>query len=284
MTDGPGDATAPEEEADADEPEEESAPERERAAPPAAEPVRFSLTTLLAVTMLVGAGSFAAGRSFAPAAPPPPIAESPPPQPPMGGGGLMGPSGPPGGPGGPGMGSMGSEGLPPGHPPTGAGDPAGSMGVAPGAVGAVTPSALSWTAPPRWQQVPNPSTMRLATYRVPHAPGDAEDPELTITQAGGSVEANAQRWIGQFGPEGAKSAKQSTRTVGTLAVAIVEVEGKFVSGMGREGREEERWAMFGAIVQTPGMPHFFKLTGPVKSVKAARAEFDALIGSVALKK
>lgn len=283
MTEAPGDATTPEDEVDADESEQagEPPPERERAAAPAAEPVRFSLTTLLAVAMLVGAGSFAAGRSFAPAAPLPPIAESPPQQPPMGGGGLMGPSGPGGGPG---MGGMGSEGLPPGHPPTGAGDPAGVMGMAPGAAGDVAPSAISWTAPPRWQQVPNASTMRLATYRVPHAPGDAEDPELTITQAGGSVEANAQRWIGQFGPEGAKTAKQSTRTVGTLSVAIVEVEGKFVSGMGREGREEERWAMLGAIVQTAGMPHFFKLTGPVKSVKAARAEFDALIGSVALKK
>ncbi|HRG97063.1 MAG TPA: hypothetical protein PLR99_12495 [Polyangiaceae bacterium] len=284
MTEAPGDATTPEDEVDADESEQagEPPPERERAAAPAAEPVRFSLTTLLAVAMLVGAGSFAAGRSFAPAAPLPPIAESPPQQPPMGGGGLMGPSGPGGGPG---MGGMGSEGLPPGHPPMGAaGDPAGLMGAPPGAVGEVQPSAISWTAPPRWQQVPNASTMRLATYRVPHAPGDAEDPELTITQAGGSVEANAQRWIGQFGPEGAKTAKQSTRTVGTLSVAIVEVEGKFVSGMGREGREEERWAMLGAIVQTAGMPHFFKLTGPVKSVKAARAEFDALIGSVALKK
>ena len=282
MTEAPGDATTPEEEeAEGDEADPPDEPPPQRAAP-AAEPVRFSLTTLLAVAMLVGAGSFAAGRSFAPAAPAPPIAESPPPQPPMGGGGLMGPSGPGGGPG---MGGMGSEGLPPGHPPTGAGgDPAGVMGMAPGAGGDVAPSAITWTAPPRWQQVPNASTMRLATYRVPHAPGDAEDPELTITQAGGSVEANAQRWIGQFGPEGAKTAKQSTRTVGTLAIAIVEVEGKFVSAMGREGREEERWAMLGAIVQTPGMPHFFKLTGPVKSVKAAHAEFDALVGSVALKK
>ncbi|MBL0194940.1 MAG: hypothetical protein IPQ09_12065 [Myxococcales bacterium] len=283
MTDDPRGAAAPEEEPDADEPEEPASErEPERVAPAASEPVRFSLTTMLGIAMLVGAGSFAAGRSFAPAAPLPPIAESPPQQPQPPSGGLMGPSGPPGGPG---MGGMGSEGLPPGHPPTGAGDPASmGMGMGPGAVGDVAPSALSWKAPARWQQVPNASTMRLATYRVPRAPGDTEDAELTIMQAGGSVEANAQRWIGQFGPEGAKTAKQSTRTVGTLAVAIVEVEGKFAGGMGREGREDERWAMLGAIIQTTGMPHFFKLTGPVKSVKSARAEFDALVASVSLKK
>lgn len=254
------------------EPEEEPA---KRAAPAAAEPMRFSLTTLLAVAMLVGAGSFAAGRSLVPAAPAPsPIAEAPPAQ---GGGGLMGPAM---------QGDLGAtEALPPGHPPTGGAMPPGQMGgVMPGAVGDVAPSALTWKAPPRWQQVPNASTMRLATFRIPHAPGDAEDPELSVTQAGGSVEANAQRWIGQFGAEGAKTAKQSTRTVGTLTIAIVEVEGTFAGGMGKADREEERWAMLGAIVQTPGMPHFFKVTGPVKSVKAARAEFDAFVGSVAIKK
>ena len=41
--------------------------------------------------------------------------------------------------------------------------------------------------------------------------------------------------------------------------------------------------MLDAIVQTEGMRHFFKLTGPVKSVKAARAELDELLGSITLK-
>jgi hypothetical protein len=29
------------------------------------------------------------------------------------------------------------------------------------------------------------------------------------------------------------------------------------------------------------MPHFFKLTGPAKAVKSARAEFDGLVGTLA---
>lgn len=182
------------------------------------------------------------------------------------------------------MGGGPGEALPPGHPPTGEAPPGmGAMGAMPGTGNDVAPAALAWKAPEKWQLVPNPSTMRLATYRIPHAPGDAEDPEATITQAGGTVEANTQRWIGQFGPEGAKTAKRSNRTVHGLEVAIVEVEGKFANGMGKDSREEADWAMLGAIVQTAGMPHFIKLTGPVKSVKAARADFDSLVGSVSPK-
>lgn len=269
------------EEADADDADEQVA-----AAPAAPvrraevrEPMRFSATTLVAVAALVGAGAFAAGRSTGGSdVPPERSAQAAPAEPqkpsPMGMG--MG-----GGGGAPAMGGGNpSEGLPPGHPPAGDMPPNGMGMGAPGAGGDVAPASISWKAPDRWVQVPNPSTMRLATYRIPKAAGDAEDPELTITQAGGTVEANAQRWIGQFGPEGAKTAKRSNRTVAGLEVAIVEVEGKYANGMGKDGREEEQWAMLGAIVQTPGMPHFFKLTGPAKSVKAARAEFDAFVGSV----
>jgi hypothetical protein len=187
------------------------------------------------------------------------------------------------------------EPLPPGHPPTtgagaAAGMPAGHPQVdsmdLPGAMmgaaesPATDSSSLEWKAPARWQVAPNTSSMRLATYRVPRAPGDSEDAELTITQAGGSVEANALRWIGQFDAAGQKTAKRSTRKVGALEIAIVEAQGGTSEGMGMEPRAASGRALLGAIVATPGMPHFFKLTGPAKSVLAARAEFDAMIGSL----
>ncbi len=168
-----------------------------------------------------------------------------------------------------------STALPPGHPPL---ERQGAAVVDPSA-----PVAnLTWTAPPRWQKVPNPSTMRMATYRIPHADGDSEDPELSVSRAGGSIEANAQRWIDQFDAEGRKAAKRSKRTVGKLEVTMVEVAGTFSGGMSRERGELANFMLVGAIVATEGMPHFFKLTGPKKSVLAARAELDALVGSLAV--
>lgn len=235
--------------------------------------MRVNLTTALALCAVVGAGAFAAGRSFAPSEPTPlqtsaaPIAAV--------STGLDQPE----------------EALPPGHPPT------DNQALPPGhpnidGVGGSTPppsegasepasSPLVWKAPARWQSVPNPSSMRLATYRVPRAPGDSEDADLSITQAGGSVDANAARWIGQFDAAGQKTAKRSTRTVGPLAVTIVEVEGNYTDSMGVKPQGGAERALLGAIVETPGMPHFFKLTGPAKTVLSARAEFDAMISGLA---
>jgi hypothetical protein len=125
--------------------------------------------------------------------------------------------------------------------------------------------------------------MRIATYRVPHAAGDSADAELSITQAGGSADANIERWIGQFDAAGQKTAKRSARKVGTLDVAIVEVHGTYSGAMAMDGAPRAGWALLGAIVSTPDMPHFFKLTGPTKTVLAARGELDAMIGSLVLR-
>jgi hypothetical protein len=168
------------------------------------------------------------------------------------------------------------ESLPPGHPPVGAMAQAASADEAPSAAR----SKLEWKAPARWQLVPSASAMRIATYRVPRAPGDAADPELSIAQAGGSPEANAARWIGQFDQDGQQRARQTTRKVGSLDVLVVEVQGTFSGGMSGDGKPQPGWALLGAIVSTPGLPHFFKLTGPAKSVLAARGEFDAMIATL----
>jgi len=152
--------------------------------------------------------------------------------------------------------------LPPGHPAI---DPNAAPATAPPAE-----SSLSWKTPAKWQVMPNTSSMRLATYRVG---GDAE---MAVSQAGGSVDANVERWISQFGPDAKKNAKVTTKKVSGLDVTIVDVTGTFAG-------EKTDWALLGAIVATPGMPHFFKLTGPAKTVKAARPELDELVASFTTK-
>jgi hypothetical protein len=230
---------------------------------------RVGLPTVALIAAVVGAGAFAAGRSMPAASPPdeavisaldmvqrraaaePSTEGDPDPEP---------------------------QTLPPGHPAIGAVAQASAADEAP----AGARSTLEWKAPARWQVVPNASTMRIATYRVPRASGDAVDAELSITQAGGSAEANAQRWIGQFDQTGQKPARQTTRKVGSLDVLVVEVQGTFSGGMGGDGKAQAGWALLGAIVSTSGLPHFFKLTGPAKTVLAARGEFDAMLATLTL--
>ena len=245
--------------------------------------IRVSLPTVLVIVAIVGAGAFAAGQSLPQfVSPPLPLAttsmgtpqsedpsESDDPQ----GFGRPATIGIGGG------GAFGAGELPPGHPPVDSMDKAGAQMDTLGSSAAEPP--LEWKAPARWQLVPNASTMRLATYRVPRAPGDPVDAELSIVQAGGTVEANADRWIGQFDASGQKTAKRGIRKVGPLEITIVEVQGNYSGGMGKDSSPASGWALHGAIVSMPGMPCFFKLTGPAKTVLAASAEFDTLVESLA---
>jgi hypothetical protein len=232
---------------------------------------RISITTAILVAALAGAGGFALGRSTSsPPAHAEPISAAPiEPMNDMAGGG-------------------GGNDLPPGHPNVGNTMGGGSMGgghagmgSSMGSGGDLPPAGeatITWTAPARWKSVPNPSTMRLATYKIPHAPSDTEDPELSVTQVGGGVDANIDRWIGQFDEQGQKTAKKNTKTVKGLPVTFVQLEGTFSGGMGAGGGKG--YALLGAIVETPGMPHFFKMTGPAASVKAARAELEQMIDTI----
>ncbi len=169
--------------------------------------------------------------------------------------------------------------LPPGHPavPQGQMPMGGAPGVPPGMAAPAEKASIEWTAPAKWKLVPNTSGFRIATYDLTHEPGDSENPQLTVSRIGGDVEANAQRWVTQFDEAGQKTAKRSERTIAGFKTTIVEVQGKY-GGMGGQG--EAGWALLGAIVETPGTAHFFKLTGPQKSVLAARTDFDALLASI----
>jgi hypothetical protein len=222
--------------------------------------IRVSLPNLVLLLAVVGGGAFAAGR-MAPASSPQPTISTP-------AAAEREPSE-----------EQEPDPLPPGHPPV---DDLGSRDP-----GAIEPrgdppddAALGWKAPARWQLVPNPSPMRLATYRIPRAQGDVADAELSVTRAGGSAEANAERWIGQFDEVGQKTAHRSTRPVGSAEAAMVEVEGTYSGAMSKDGSPQPGWALLGAIVPMPGTPYFFKLTGPRRSVLAARSELGALLDSL----
>jgi hypothetical protein len=148
-------------------------------------------------------------------------------------------------------------------------------------------AGLAWTPPKAWAVVPNASTMRLATYRIPQAPGDTEAPELGVFYfgpgQGGSVESNVARWTSQLEPEkGApKPAPPRKSKVNGIDVTVVSAEGTYASGMpGGPTTAKSGWALLGAIAEGPKGAVFFKLTGPKKSVAAARRDFDALVASV----
>ncbi len=138
---------------------------------------------------------------------------------------------------------------------------------------------LAWTAPSAWTEAPNPNAMRLATYRVPHAAADADDAELSVARAGGDVDANVERWAAQF--SGKIRPRRFERVVNGVSVTVVAMEGSYEGGpQGSDSTPHVGWALLGAIVNAPGLPYFFKLTGPAATVRAARPAFEKMIDGV----
>jgi len=147
---------------------------------------------------------------------------------------------------------------------------------------------LSWQdAAPFVRRTPK-SSMRAAEYGVS---GD-DTAELVVfyfgPDQGGSVDANVGRWLGQFkqpdGSDSASTAKRSTRDVGGIQVALLEVSGTYAGGMAMPGTPAPPpltdAMMLGAIATGPNGPIFFKLVGPRAAVERSREGFDQMIGSL----
>ncbi len=167
-----------------------------------------------------------------------------------------------------------SDVLPPNHPPI----PASRL------EGAVVPTreapALGWDVPAGWEVVPSKSAMRIATYRVASTKRGASGLELTVTRAGGTTAANLERWVGQL--DGAGHDVRTERRVDGLLVSTLEVDGTYEGGMTMGGTDVAHpgWSLLGAVVETTAPFYFFKLVGPIDSVRAAKPAFDALLTSL----
>jgi hypothetical protein len=127
--------------------------------------------------------------------------------------------------------------------------------------------------------------MRVATYSVPAAQGDAEGAECAVyyfgAGQGGGVDANLQRWIGEFQP--VTRSKRSARNVGGIPVSLADAAGTYTAhgaSMAQSKGDKPGWRLLGAIAEGPQGAVFFKLTGPEKTVAAASRDFDALVGSL----
>jgi hypothetical protein len=148
-------------------------------------------------------------------------------------------------------------------------------------------AGLHWTAPAGWKTAPA-QAMRAATYAVAAAPGDTAASECVVyffgAGQGGSVEANIERWKGQFTSFGKPAAAiVSRRTAHGVAMTTIDVAGDY-SGLGgptAASKPVSGYRLLGAIVEGPGGNIFVKFTGPAKTIAANKAKYDVLLASFA---
>jgi hypothetical protein len=142
-------------------------------------------------------------------------------------------------------------------------------------------AGIHWTVPSNWKSE-GERPMRLATYQV------AEEGECAVYYfgqgQGGGVEANIDRWKGQF--EGSKDApKVEKRTIHGLKVTTLDVSGAY-TGMGGprapQGPPKQGYRLLGAIVEGPQGSIFFKFAGPMKTVAQNQSAFDKMLSTLSL--
>ncbi len=138
-----------------------------------------------------------------------------------------------------------------------------------------------WTVPKAWVRK-SPGMMLLAEYAV----GDAADGRLTVSQLGGGVEGNIDRWKGQF----SKLDKQNQETfdLDKLKVTLVDLSGVYNDSRGMMGPSVARngYRMLGAVVEVPGQStlYFLKCYGPEKTIAAHADEIKTFIRSMKVDK
>ncbi len=148
-------------------------------------------------------------------------------------------------------------------------------------------AGLKWTPPAGWKSS-GTTSMRAATYPIPPAPGDREGAECAVyffgLGQGGSIQANLDRWEGQFkGPAGKPAPAKVTKVaIHGLPVTTIDVSGEY-SGMAGPTATAPAvvhgYRLLGAIIESPGGNVFIKFTGPAKTMAANQGKFQQLLDS-----
>jgi hypothetical protein len=150
---------------------------------------------------------------------------------------------------------------------------------------AETVAGLKWTPPAGWKSS-GTTSMRAATYPVLPVAGDKDAAECAVyffgLGQGGSVQANLDRWTGQFKTGGKPAtAKVAKISIHGLPVTTIDVSGEYsgMAGPTAAPVAAASYRLLGAIVESPGGNVFIKFTGPAKTMAANQPKFQQLLDS-----
>lgn len=150
---------------------------------------------------------------------------------------------------------------------------------------------LTLQAPKDWTKKKPATNIVQYEFAIPKAEGDPADGRVTVMGAGGSVEANIERWVGQFQtPDGKALPKEKSRIdktkVGNFEVHLVDLNGTYKDTAGGPfagGKTTLRddYRMLGAIIIGGDQGNYFvKAYGPKKTMDAHQKAFTTMIESL----
>jgi hypothetical protein len=146
---------------------------------------------------------------------------------------------------------------------------------------------LQLTAPPKWEKKQPRNRIVEYEFAVPKSEGDEEEGRVTLMGAGGSVEANLDRWIKQFSqPDGADSkdrAKLKEQKAAGTDLHLLDISGTYddkppFSG---QGVERKGYRMLAVVIASKELGNYFiKFYGPQRTVSDNEKAFQAMIDSL----
>ncbi len=158
-----------------------------------------------------------------------------------------------------------------------------STGFAPQADTPVSFFELESRVPATWTKVETSSSMRLLQMSAPGADADSAA-ELIVyffgQGQGGDLDANLERWIGQFSSPGGGSVEPTIENfdVGDIGVTVVELTGTYRRDAGgMPGQPVAGQTLLAAIVDTRRGTLFVQMHGPAATVATHRAAYDSFL-------
>lgn len=150
---------------------------------------------------------------------------------------------------------------------------------------------LTLVLPEKWERKPPASRIVDHEFAAPAVEGDPAEARITVMGAGGGIQANVDRWIGQFEqPDGSDSrdkTKVEKKRISDTDVYVVSVTGNYKDRPGGGPFTQtpvvvrEDYRMLSAIVATERQGHYFiKMYGPRKTVDAQEEAFAEMVASL----
>lgn len=144
---------------------------------------------------------------------------------------------------------------------------------------------ITLTVPADWKQEEASNQLRLAQFVIPPVEGEKDKAEMVVSHfggTGGGIDANIERWVGQFAADGRKS-KVTKGESKQGPYYFVDITGTYNMPVGppilRQSKPLPDARMIGVILEVEGKGNYFlKLAGPAKTVSAQEEAMRASIG------
>ena len=139
-------------------------------------------------------------------------------------------------------------------------------------------TGIRFDVPVDWNEQPK-SDFYEAKYLIPSEEGEMV---LTLTSMGGGIDANLQRWVGQFQQAPDERPRRETLRIDGAKSEWLDVRGTFRSRVGTSPGPHENWRLLGVAIPMKPRPFLLKLIGPRAAVSGFEAEFKTFARSAQL--